>query len=44
MNRNVVGSIYGRSSIKNAHFVPQKQELPVVAMFVNGLGQNLQSL
>jgi hypothetical protein len=22
----------------------QKQELPVVAMFVNGLGQNVQSL
>ena len=22
MNRNLVGSIYGRSSIKNAHFVP----------------------
>jgi hypothetical protein len=22
MNRNLVGSIYGRSSIKNAHYVP----------------------
>jgi hypothetical protein len=22
MNRNLVGSIYGRSSAKNAHFVP----------------------
>jgi hypothetical protein len=22
MNRNLVGSIYGRSSIKSAHFVP----------------------
>jgi hypothetical protein len=34
MSRNLVGSIYGRSFIKMAHFA----ELPVVAMFVNGLG------
>jgi hypothetical protein len=39
MNRNLVGSIYGRSSIKIAP-TNQKQELPVVAMFVNGSGQN----
>ena len=26
MNRNLVGSIYGRSSIKNAHFVPIHQQ------------------
>jgi hypothetical protein len=46
MNRDLVGSIYGRSSIKIAHFVPitnQKQESPVVAMFVNGSEQNVQS-
>jgi hypothetical protein len=40
MNRNVVGSIYGRPSIKIAHFVyestNQQHELPVLAMFVNG--------
>jgi hypothetical protein len=77
MNRNLVGSIYGRSSIRSAHFIPiqwqtwpppaitvsdwsisknlllwngfrgeeskksanQQQELPVVAMFVNGSGR-----
>ena len=98
INQNLVARIYGRSSIKNAHFIPisqqtwlpqaflffwlinffknkqitkkidvsyssfdsfdqavseenifqkstnQKQELPVVAMFVNGSGQNKQSL
>jgi hypothetical protein len=56
MNQNLVGSIYGRSSIKIAHFVPireqtwlpqasnQKQELPLLAMFINGLGRNEQSL
>jgi hypothetical protein len=47
MNRKLVGSILGRSSIKIAHLVPlnnQKQELPVVAMFVNGSAQNEQSL
>jgi hypothetical protein len=32
MNRNLVESIYGMSSVKIAHF---EQELPVVAMFVN---------
>jgi hypothetical protein len=47
MNRNLVGSIIGRSSIKNAHLeksANQKQELPMVAMFVNGSGQNEHSL
>jgi hypothetical protein len=42
MNRNLVGSIYGRSSVSEKIFKKssnQKQELPVVAMFVNGLGQ-----
>jgi hypothetical protein len=52
MIRNLVGSIYGQSSIKSTHFVPipltnmaanQKKELSVVAMFVNRLGQNEQS-
>jgi hypothetical protein len=60
MNRNLVGSICGKSSVAIAHFVPtrkfriiwpsgfrgedfwkstnQKQELLVVAMFVNGSG------
>jgi hypothetical protein len=43
MNRTLVGGIYGRFSIKIAHFkkifktlANQKQELPVAAMFVNG--------
>jgi hypothetical protein len=51
MRRNLKGSIYGRSSIQIAHFFPiryqtwlkstnQKQELPVAAMFFNGLGRN----
>jgi hypothetical protein len=40
MNQNLVGSILGRSSIKN----DEKQELPVAAMFVNGSGQNEQTL
>jgi hypothetical protein len=75
MNRNLVGSIYGRFSIKSAHLsncnrelsidasyqvsfhlpngfrgeeskktANQKQESPVVAMFVNGSGRNEQSL
>jgi hypothetical protein len=53
MNQNLVGSIYGRSSIKIAHLVPirdffilanQKQELPMVAMFVNESELNEQSL
>jgi hypothetical protein len=26
MNRNLVGSIYGRSSVKIAHFVPIRQQ------------------
>jgi hypothetical protein len=41
MNRNLVGSIYGRSSIKSTN---QKQEWPVVVMFVNGSELNEQSL
>jgi hypothetical protein len=64
--RNLVGSIYGRSSLKIAYFIPiryqtwppqtilvsdwliskkifsSKQELPVTAMFVNGLKLNEQ--
>jgi hypothetical protein len=62
MYRNSVRSIYGKSSVAIAHFVPirlqtwlpqailvsdwpiLKQELPVVAMFVNGSGQNEHSL
>jgi hypothetical protein len=63
MIRNLVGSIYGRSSVKIAlptkfRFIwpndfrgeeskksaNQKQELPVVAMFVTGSGRNEQSL
>jgi hypothetical protein len=48
----MVGSIYGRSSVKNAHFegedfkklAHQKQELPVAALFVNRSEQNVQSL
>jgi hypothetical protein len=57
MNRNLIGSIYARSSIKIAHFVfqfiwssgfrgedffkstNQKQELPVVTLFVNETGR-----
>jgi hypothetical protein len=34
MNRSLVGIIYGRSSIETAN-LDQKQELLVVAMFVN---------
>jgi hypothetical protein len=50
MNRNLVGSILGRSSIKIVHLVPigkstnLKQELPVASMFVNESGQNEHSL
>jgi hypothetical protein len=44
MNRNLVGSIYGRFSITIAHFVNQKQELTVAARFVKGSEQNEQSL
>jgi hypothetical protein len=43
MNLNLVGNIYGRSSIQIAHFV-QKQEWPVAAIFVNGSGRNEQYL
>jgi hypothetical protein len=39
MNRNLVGIILGRSSIIN-----QKQEWPMVAMFINGSELNEQSL
>ena len=36
MNRNLVGSIYGRSSIKNAHFVPiHEQTWPPQAILVS---------
>jgi hypothetical protein len=40
MIQNFVGSIYGRSSSEKIFkkSANQKQELPVVAMFVNGLG------
>jgi hypothetical protein len=61
MNRNLVGTILGRSSIKIAYLVPirlqtwppqtilvsdwlMKQEMPMAAMFINGSGQNEQSL
>jgi hypothetical protein len=47
MNRNLVGSIYGRfiwlSSLRGEDFFKsanQKQELSVAAMFVNGSGRN----
>jgi hypothetical protein len=40
MNRNLVGSIY-KIFKKSTN---QKQELPVVAMFVNGSEQNEQPL
>jgi hypothetical protein len=37
MNRNLVGSIYGRSSIKIAHFVPIRlQTRPPQAILVSG--------
>jgi hypothetical protein len=36
MNRNLIGSIYGRSSIKNAHFVPiLLQTWPTPAILVS---------
>jgi hypothetical protein len=36
MNRNLVGSIYGRSSIKIAHFIPiRKQTWPPQAILVS---------
>jgi hypothetical protein len=36
MNRNLVGSIYGRSSIKDAHFVPNHlQTWPPQAILVS---------
>jgi len=35
MNRNLVGSIHGRSSIKIAHFVPIQTWLPL-AILVSG--------
>jgi hypothetical protein len=46
MYRNLVGSIYGRSSIKEEFkkSANQKQESLVVAMFVNGSGRNEHSL
>jgi hypothetical protein len=42
MNRNLVGSIYGMFSMYIAPI--QKQELHVVAMFVNGSERNVQSI
>jgi hypothetical protein len=37
MNRNLVGSLYGRSSIEIAHFVPmRKQTWPPQAILVPG--------
>jgi hypothetical protein len=53
MNRNLVGSTYGMFDIKFSQsrmkrrilkkiLTNQKQELPVVAMFVNGSGPNVQ--
>jgi hypothetical protein len=42
MNCNLVGSIYRGEDLKKS--ANQKQELPMVAMFVNGSGQNEQSL
>jgi hypothetical protein len=45
MNRNLVGNIYGRSSKKKwLKLTNQKQELPVAAKLVNGLGRNVQNL
>jgi hypothetical protein len=45
MNRNLVGSIYGRFSVKIAQkSANQKQESPVAAMFVKESGRNEQSL
>jgi hypothetical protein len=46
MNRNMVGSIYGRSSIQIAHFVPiRSQTWPPQAILVsNWSGRNEQSL
>jgi hypothetical protein len=36
MNRNLVGNIYGRSSLKSAHFVPiRKQKWPPQAILVS---------
>jgi hypothetical protein len=36
MNRNLVGSIYGKSSIKTAHFVPIRlQTMPPQAILVS---------
>jgi hypothetical protein len=48
MNRNLVGSqIIWPSGFRGEEFLKsanQKQESPVVAMFVNGSGRNEQSL
>jgi hypothetical protein len=44
MNRNLVRSIYGRSSLKIANFTNQKQELPMAPMFLDGSELNEQSL
>jgi hypothetical protein len=44
MNRNLVGSTTVSEERIVYKSTNQKQELPVVAMFVNGSGQNEQSL
>jgi hypothetical protein len=43
MYRNLVGSIYGKSSVAIAYVVmTRKQESPMVAMFVKGSGRKEQ--
>jgi hypothetical protein len=56
MKRNLVGSIYGKSSVAIAHFVPIRlqtwppqailvSDWPILKnLFVNGSGQNEHSL
>jgi hypothetical protein len=47
MNQNLVGSILWTSGFRGEDFLKsayQKQELPVVVMFVNGSGRNEQYL
>jgi hypothetical protein len=39
MNRNLVGSIYGRSSIKIAHFVPIRQAVSEEKIFFKSANQ-----
>jgi hypothetical protein len=43
MNRNLVGSIYGRSSIQIAHFVPIRcQTWPPETILVSDWGEDLK--